>query len=60
VGIQARPEERKDSSFSEEKEAKRLSPVGAGRNGRAGAQTGKSFLVLFFKKERLLTVASFE
>jgi hypothetical protein len=37
------------SSFSEEKEAKRLFPFAA---GRSRAQTGKSFLVLFFKKEQ--------
>jgi hypothetical protein len=60
VGIQGVPEGKKDSSFSEEKEAKRLLPVGAGRNWRAGAQTGKSFLVLFFKKERLFTGAACE
>jgi hypothetical protein len=38
---------RKESSFSEEKEAKRLSPF-------APAPGRKSFLVLFFKKEHAL------
>jgi hypothetical protein len=42
----------KDSSFSEEKEAKRLFPFWlVGR-----VQTGKSFLVLFFKKEHAFFV----
>ncbi|MDX2292696.1 MULTISPECIES: hypothetical protein, partial [Streptomyces] len=43
------------SSFSEEKEAKRLLSVirGAARPA-APRKTGKSFLVLFFKKELLL------
>jgi hypothetical protein len=37
----------KDSSFCEQKEAKKLYPFAGGQ------QTGKSFLVLFFKKEPL-------
>jgi hypothetical protein len=39
-----------ESSFSEEKEAKRLSPFA---HRLDDAQTGKRFLVLFFKKEPL-------
>jgi hypothetical protein len=43
-------EGKEDSSFSEEKEAKRLLFVCAQQ--RPWAQTNESFLVLFFKKER--------
>jgi hypothetical protein len=42
---------KEESSFSVEKEAKRLSSICAVRNGSGPAQRGKSFLVLFFKKE---------
>jgi hypothetical protein len=42
--------ESKDSSFSEEKEAKRLHPFDAEGLG-VSASSRKSFLVLFFKKE---------
>jgi len=41
------------SSFSGEKEAKRLLSVLAGLWKRAPNQTDESFLVLFFKKEHL-------
>jgi hypothetical protein len=41
------------SSFSEEKEAKRLLSIGARHFPCDGCQVGESFLVLFFKKERL-------
>jgi hypothetical protein len=41
---------KQESSFSEEKEAKRLFIRSHPWGG--GAPTGKSFLVLFFKKER--------
>ncbi|MCQ4161803.1 hypothetical protein NON00_17970 [Roseomonas sp. GC11] len=41
------------SSFSEEKEAKRLSFRLPPSPGTAGRQTEKSFLVLFYKKEPL-------
>jgi hypothetical protein len=43
---------RKDSSFSEEKEAKRLLSICAALDGSGAAQRRGSFLVLFFKKER--------
>jgi hypothetical protein len=42
---------KQESSFSEEKEAKRLSPFCSGAKG-------KSFLVLFFKKEHAYVMAS--
>jgi hypothetical protein len=44
---------RKESSFSEEKEAKRLLVLGATRgvSQLRRHQKGKSFLLLFFKKE---------
>jgi hypothetical protein len=45
--------EAKDSSFSEEKEAKRLSPLARVPDNLARVPTEKSFLVLFFKKEPL-------
>jgi hypothetical protein len=48
--------EKKDSSFSEEKEAKRLFPQGVGCSDRCYQRT-KSFLVLFFKKELFLPCA---
>jgi hypothetical protein len=45
--------EKEDSSFSEEKEAKRLSSICTEPTMSGRAQTDKSFLVLFFKKEPL-------
>jgi hypothetical protein len=42
---------KEDSSFSEENEAKRLLSVFKPCAEQAHRQTGKSFLVLFFKKE---------
>jgi len=39
---------KKESSFCEQKEAKKLHPFAP---GLAATQTDKSFLVLFFKKE---------
>jgi hypothetical protein len=44
----------KDSSFSEEKEAKRLFPFAC---RLARLQAGKSFLVIFFKKEHACFLA---
>jgi hypothetical protein len=49
-----RHKESKDSSFSEEKEAKRLFPFAC---RLARVQAGKSFLVLFFKKEHACFLA---
>jgi hypothetical protein len=47
----------KDSSFSEEKEAKRLFIV-LSRTWRLAYAISKSFLVLFFKKEHFLPTAA--
>jgi hypothetical protein len=49
----SRKEGKEGSSFSEEKEAKRLSSACAvPRSCRTRRLNGQSFLVLFFKKER--------
>jgi hypothetical protein len=47
------PSSKKISSFSEEKEAKRLYSLAPRSADLARAQANKSFLVLFFKKEPL-------
>jgi hypothetical protein len=46
-------EGREESSFSEEKEAKRLYPLAARALNRPH-QMNESFLLLFFKKEEIL------
>jgi hypothetical protein len=48
-----RQSSRKESSFSEEKEAKRLSSICTRASRETREQSRKSFLVLFFKKEPL-------
>jgi hypothetical protein len=42
-----------ESPFFVKKEAKKLLSVGGGRSALGTVQKGKSFLVLFFKKEPL-------
>jgi hypothetical protein len=51
---------KEDSSFSEEKEAKRLLSIGCGATMRRvpQAQTDKGFLLLFFKKEESFLCAA--
>jgi hypothetical protein len=46
-----------ESSFSEEKEAKRLFPFGA-RQPKTASRLRKSFLLLFYKKEESPFLAS--
>jgi hypothetical protein len=43
--------EGKDSSFCEQKEAKKLYPLAHGLPREGWVPRGKSFLLLFFKKE---------